>query len=113
MKYPLINSYEVIYSIVKSIPQGRVCTYGIIAQLVGEKFSARVVGYALKNVRPEDQIPAHRVVNRNGLLTGRIHFDPPEKMESLLNDEGIKVLDNKVVDFKTVLWNPLVDENFL
>ncbi|HEY4539500.1 MAG TPA: MGMT family protein [Faecalibacter sp.] len=107
------NSYEEIYQIVRAIPEGKVCTYGIIAQLMGSGFSARVVGYALNQVVLEDQVPAHRVVNRNGILTGRHYFNPPDQTQGLLEREGHKIIDHKIVDFKGVLWDPRTAEDFL
>lgn len=73
---------------------------------IGEKFSARVVGYALNNTHLGEDVPAHRVVNRNGLLTGKHHFNPSTLMQKLLENEGIKIENDKVVDFKNHLWNP-------
>jgi methylated-DNA-protein-cysteine methyltransferase related protein len=107
------TNYELIYSIVKQIPLGKVTSYGIIAKLIGGGFSARVVGYAMNKASFYDDIPAHRVVNRNGLLTGRHHFTPPQRMQSLLEEEGIEIIDNQIVNFQDVLWNPLEDENYL
>ena len=100
------DTYEKIFEIVRQIPEGKVCTYGLIAQKIGEKFSARVVGYALNNSHHIEDIPAHRVVNRNGLLTGEHHFNPSTLMQKLLENEGIEIENDKVVDFKNYLWNP-------
>jgi O-6-methylguanine DNA methyltransferase len=102
-----VSSYAQIFEIVALIPEGKVTTYGIIARLIGTGFSARVVGYALNKIDQKIAIPAHRVVNRNGLLTGRHHFNPPEKMQEMLEREGIKVVNHQIQNFKTVLWNPL------
>lgn len=113
MEKEISFTYQRIYEIVKQIPTGRVTTYGIVAKLIGGGFSARVVGYALKHAHSMEDVPAHRVVNRNGLLTGRHHFDPPEKMQDLLEQEGLKIVNHQVVDFKSALWNPLEDENYL
>ncbi len=107
------TNYDLIYTIVKQIPKGKVTSYGIIAKLIGGGFSARVVGYALNKASLYPDVPAHRVVNRNGLLTGRHHFNPPEKMQYLLEQEGIEIKDNQIVNFQLVLWNPLEDENYL
>ena len=99
--------YDVIFAIVRSVPKGRVTTYGAVAAAIGAASGARVVGYAMNSchgIKPK--VPAHRVVNRNGLLTGKHHFSPPEKMQQLLEKEGIVVNDDKVVDFKTLFWDP-------
>ncbi|HRO43391.1 MAG TPA: MGMT family protein [Flavipsychrobacter sp.] len=102
------NIYEVIYQIVRHCPKGRVTTYGAVAAATGAKSGARLVGYAMNNcksIRPK--VPAHRVVNRNGLLTGKHHFETPSTMQALLEKEGVKVKDDKVVDFETLFWDPL------
>ena len=100
------DTYEKIFEILRQIPEGKVSTYGLIAQKIGEKFSARVVGYALNNAHLAEDIPAHRVVNRNGLLTGKHHFNPSSLMQTLLENEGIDVKDDKILNFKEKLWNP-------
>jgi methylated-DNA-protein-cysteine methyltransferase-like protein len=90
------------------VPRGRVTNYGAVAAAIGAASGARVVGYAMNmcaGVKPK--VPAHRVVNRNGMLTGKHHFSPPEKMQQLLEKEGIKVKDDKVVDFDTLFWDPM------
>ncbi len=99
--------FELVFDVVRQIPKGRVTSYGAVAAALGAKMSARMVGWAMNGshrVRPK--VPAHRVVNRQGLLTGKIHFDPPEKMQELLEKEGIKVIDDQVQDFKKIFWNP-------
>ncbi len=99
--------FEQVYEVVRQIPRGRVSSYGAIAAVLGTKLSARMVGWAMNGshmVRPK--VPAHRVVNRNGMLTGKHHFSPPEKMEELLKKEGIRVIDDQVQDFKKKFWNP-------
>ena len=96
-----------VYQVVRLIPKGRVTNYGAIAAYLGAKSSSRVVGYAMNgahNVKPK--VPAHRVVNRNGLLTGKHHFDTPYQMQELLEKEKIKVKDDKVIDFKKIYWDP-------
>ena len=93
---------------VRAVPKGRVTSYGAVAASVGAASGARVVGYAMNmsfGVKPK--VPAHRVVNRNGLLTGKHHFSPPEKMQELLEKEGIKVADDKVVNFDSLFWDPM------
>ncbi len=102
--------YTAIYDVVRAIPKGRVSTYGAVAAAIGMKSGARVVGYAMNHcggVRPK--VPAHRVVNRKGLLTGKHHFDPPEKMQQLLGKEGVKVVDDQVVDFVELFWDPIIE----
>ncbi len=96
-----------VYDVARKIPFGRVTTYGAIARYLGTARSARMVGWAMNqcgNVYPP--VPAHRVVNRTGLLTGKHHFDSPNLMQQLLENEGIKIEDNRVIDFKKVLWEP-------
>lgn len=100
--------YDIIYEVVRAVPKGRVTSYGAVAAAIGAKSGARVVGYAMNNclgVKPK--VPAHRVVNRVGLLTGKHHFTSPEKMQQLLEKEGIKVKDDKVVDFNVLFWDPI------
>ena len=109
----VLTNYDLIYSIVRQIPKGKVTSYGIIAKLIGGGFSARVVGYALSKASLYPDVPAHRVVNRNGLLTGRHHFCPPEQMQQLLEQEGIEINNHQIVNFQSVLWNPIEDENYL
>lgn len=99
-----------VYEVVKKIPVGRVTSYGAIAEALGAKKSARMVGYAMNDCHKiSSSIPAHRVVNRKGLLTGRHHFSPPELMQELLESEGIKVINDQVQDFENVFWNPNVE----
>jgi methylated-DNA-protein-cysteine methyltransferase-like protein len=93
-----------VYEVAKLIPRGRVTSYGAIAAYLGTKMSARMVGWAM-NAAPPD-VPAHRVVNRNGLLTGKHHFATPYTMQQLLEKEGIKVKHDQVVDFQRVFWDP-------
>jgi len=100
--------YDQVYEIVKLIPKGRVTSYVAIARSLGAAKSSRMVGYAMNNahgMRPP--VPAHRVVNARGLLTGRFHFSPPELMEQLLLSEGIEVEDGQVKNFKTYFWDPM------
>ena len=96
-----------VYEVVKMIPPGRVTSYGAIARYLGSTGSARMVGWAMNaSHRSNDFIPAHRVVNRNGLLTGRNHFDTPGTMQELLENEGIIVKDNQIVNFEKYFWDP-------
>jgi methylated-DNA-protein-cysteine methyltransferase-like protein len=104
---PDLNFYEMVYQVVRLIPPGRVTSYGAIAHCLGTKGSSRMVGYAMgASGGANPPVPAHRVVNSQGLLTGKFHFSPHELMEQLLAAEGVKVEDNKVVDFKKVFWDP-------
>ena len=100
--------YRRIYEIVKQIPCGRVTSYGALAAATGAPGAARMVGWAMNasHAQPEF-IPAHRVVNRNGLLTGRHHFSPPSAMQELLENEGITVLNNQIMDFESKFWDPV------
>jgi len=101
------NFFEKVYEITRMIPPGRVTTYGAIAKAIGIKSSARLVGIALKySLRLNEYIPAHRVVNRNGILTGKHSFGSPDLMQQLLENEGIKIENNKVVNFKKIFWEP-------
>ena len=102
------NFYEQVYEIARLIPKGRVTSYGAIAKSLGAAKSSRMVGHAMLYAGTADpQVPAHRVVNSSGLLTGKFHFKPPELMEELLRKEGVEVKDDKVLNFKKVFWNPL------
>ena len=98
------NFFQDVYEVAKLVPKGRVTSFGAIAQYLGLKSIARMVGWAM-NGCPAD-VPAHRVVNRAGLLTGKHHFDPPSAMKRSLEKEGIKVKDDQVQDFEKVFWDP-------
>ena len=101
------NFYERVFEVVKQIPSGRVTSYGAIANYLGSSRAARMVGWALNSTKDAPGwIPAHRVVNRNGLLSGRIHFMGERLMKELLESEGVKVVDNRVDDFQSVFWDP-------
>ena len=99
------NYYEQVFEVTRQIPFGRVSTYGAIADYLALG-SARMVGWALNKSFTGAGVPAHRVVNRKGELSGRIHFPNPSMMQELLEQEGVKVEDHKVVDFKSLLWIP-------
>ena len=99
--------FERVYEVVKLIPEGRVTSYGAIANYLGAKRSSRMVGWAMNAAHQHPEIPAHRVVNRQGLLTGKMHFADPNEMEQRLALEGINVVNDQVQDFKTVYWNPI------
>lgn len=105
--------YEIIYDIVRAVPKGRVTTYGAIAAAIGARSGARVVGYAMNNCKGiKPKVPAHRVVNRVGLLTGKHHFDTLTTMEELLKKEGVKVKNDKVVAFEKLFWDPMKEMEF-
>jgi methylated-DNA-protein-cysteine methyltransferase-like protein len=97
--------YDLIYDIVRHIPKGRVTSYGAIAKCIGTGGSARIVGWAMNNAGGQEGVPAHRVVNSKGLLTGKHHFGG-NKMQKLLEKEGIKVKDDQVQNFDQVFWDP-------
>jgi methylated-DNA-protein-cysteine methyltransferase-like protein len=104
------NFFESVYEVVKLIPQGKVSSYGAIAKYLGSAKSSRMVGWAMNSCHSlTEKIPAHRVVNRQGLLTGRAHFNPPELMQKLLEDEGLAVEENQIKDFLSVFWDPSVE----
>ena len=98
-----------VFDVARQIPKGRVTSYGAIANYLGMRKSARMVGWAMgvsHNVKPK--VPAHRVVNRSGLLTGKFHFRDIHEMENLLKKEGVIVRDDKVVNFKNIFWDPSI-----
>ncbi len=102
------NFFSLVYEVARQIPKGRVTSYGAIAAALGTKSSARMVGWAMNGChRVKPKVPAHRVVNRNGMLTGKHHFNPPGIMEELLKKEGIKVKNDQVVEFKKLFWDPV------
>ena len=101
-----LNFFEDVHEVVKLIPRGRVTSYGAIARYLGTGMSARMVGWAMNAVPPERKVPAHRVVNSQGLLTGKHHFRPPSAMQARLEKEGVKVVKDKVQDFEKRLWDP-------
>ncbi len=98
--------FEKCYAVVRKIPSGKVTSYGAIAKAIGAAKSARMVGYAMNASHGDLTIPAHRVVNRNGLLTGKHHFEGSNLMQQLLENEGVKVKDGRVVDFDKHFWVP-------
>ncbi len=111
-KFDKENFFEKVFVVVKKIPRGRVTNYGSIANYLGTGLSARTVGWAMNSshmVVPP--IPAHRVVNRNGLLTGKNNFATPTLMEELLQAEGVDVVDDKVQNFEQLFWNPMIELN--
>ena len=100
-----LNFFDRCYEIVRQIPFGRVTSYGAIAKQLGTSKSARMVGYAMNASHGKD-VPAHRVVNRNGFLTGKHHFEGVNLMEQLLESEGVEVKNNQIQNFKTIFWDP-------
>ncbi|MDH3322390.1 MAG: MGMT family protein [Flavobacteriaceae bacterium] len=105
MKPETSNFYDKVYEVANRIPYGRVTSYGAIAKYLGATRSARMVGYAMNGSHGKD-VPAHRVVNRKGLLTGKHHFEGTHLMQQLLESEGIKVRDNQIQNFEKVFWDP-------
>ncbi len=96
-----------VYEVVKQIPPGRVSSYGAIARYLGTTGSARMVGWAMNAAHTHHEyIPAHRVVNRNGLLTGKHHFDTPSAMKELLENEGLKIKNDQIIQFSRYFWDP-------
>ena len=107
------NFFELVFEVARQIPKGRVTSYGAIAACLGTKSSARMVGWAMNGcgrVRPK--VPAHRVVNRLGILSGKHHFDDPQQMEKLLKKEGVRVKNDTVVDFEKLFWDPMKEWGF-
>lgn len=100
------NFFERVYEVARQVPYGRVTSYGAIAKAIGATRSARVVGYAMNASHTMEDVPAHRVVNRKGLLTGKHHFDGTNLMQQLLESEGVKVVDNQIIDFDKIFWEP-------
>lgn len=108
---PEDSFFERVYAVARLIPYGRVTSYGAIAKFIGAPKSARMVGYAMNGSTGMDDVPAHRVLNRIGLLTGKHHFGGTNLMQQLLESEGIVVLDNQVQDFEKMFWNPSEELN--
>ena len=102
--------FQRVFQVVEQVPHGRVTSYGAIAKFLGAARSSRMVGWAMNAAHSaENNVPAHRVVNRNGDLTGKGHFPTPTLMEEMLRAEGIEVQDDRVKDFKTLFWDPVVE----
>lgn len=98
--------FERVYSIVRQIPYGKVTSYGAIAKALGAARSARMVGWAMNASHSLENVPAHRVVNRKGMLTGKHHFEGTQLMQQLLESEGIKIQNNQIVNFEKYYWEP-------
>lgn len=103
------NFFEKVYTVAKLIPFGRVTSYGAIAKYLGAAKSARMVGWAMNASHNKEKIPAHRVVNRNGLLTGKNHFEGTNLMQQLLESEGIVIKDNQIQNFNENFWDPYTE----
>lgn len=108
MKTESDNFFKKVYAVAKQIPYGRVTSYGAIAKYLGAPRSARMVGWAMNACSKENDVPAHRVVNRIGLLTGKQHFQGTNLMQQLLENEGVKIFENKIVDFESVFWDSFI-----
>ena len=100
------NFFERVYAVARQIPYGKVTSYGAIAKVLGTARSARMVGWAMNACHNMEDVPAHRVVNRKGLLTGKHHFDGTNLMQQLLESEGVTVINNQIVDFENHFWEP-------
>ncbi|MAL22173.1 MAG: cysteine methyltransferase [Xanthomarina sp.] len=105
MQTETLSFFDKVYQVAKQIPYGRVTSYGAIAKYLGAARSARMVGYAMNGSHNKD-VPAHRVVNRKGLLTGKHHFEGTNLMQQLLESEGVLVTDNQIQNFEEVFWDP-------
>ena len=104
------NFFERVYVIARQIPEGKVTSYGAIAKALGTGRSARMVGWAMNASHNREDIPAHRVVNRKGLLSGKHHFAGTNLMQQLLENEGVKVVNNQIIDFEKHFWHPVIQE---
>lgn len=105
MQPDTLSFFDKVYEVAKQIPYGRVTSYGAIAKYLGAARSARMVGYAMNGSHGKD-VPAHRVVNRKGILTGKHHFDGTNLMQQLLESEGVEVVENQIQNFEAVFWDP-------
>lgn len=108
-KHTKKNFFEDVYEVVKLIPPGKVTSYGAIARYLGAKGSARMVGWAMNNAHVLEDVPAHRVVNRYGLLTGKHHFSSPNEMQNKLEAEGVSIQDDKILNFDNHFWDPVTE----
>ena len=104
------NFFERVYEIVRQIPEGKVTSYGAIAKALGTARSARMVGWAMNASHNLEDVPAHRVVNRIGMLSGKHHFEGTNLMQQLLENEGVKIQNNQIVNFEYHFWNPIQDK---
>ena len=101
--------FQSVYQVVRLIPEGRVTSYGAIAKALGAERSSRMVGWAMHAAHNLADVPAHRVVNRKGLLTGKIHFEEPNEMQNRLEAEGIEIKEDQVIRFKELFWDPIIE----
>lgn len=101
--------YEDVWEVARQVPKGRVTTYGAIAKYLGTKMSARMVGWAMNAAHADETIPAQRVVNRNGMLSGKAHFGSPDRMQQLLEKDGVRVENDQVAEFGALYWDPAVE----
>lgn len=102
-----------VYELVRKIPEGKVTSYGAIARYLGSASSSRLVGWAMNaSFKQSQEVPAHRVVNRNGMLSGKMHFPTPQTMQERLEAEGIKIQDDQIIDFDKHFWNPSEELGF-
>ena len=108
MKTEKENIFDLVYQVVKLVPKGRVTTYGAIAAFLGLKRGARLVGYAMNAAHGMPEIPAHRVVNRMGMLTGKHHFKDPMQMQQLLEAEGHEIVEDQIRYFESSFWDPSI-----
>ena len=106
---PAKSFFEDVWDVVRQIPRGRVTTYGAIAQYLGTRMSARMVGWAMNAAHSLPDVPAQRVVNRNGMLSGKAHFGSPTRMQELLEADGVSVSDDTVQDFNSRFWDPSLE----
>lgn len=105
--------FDSVYQVVRLIPEGRATSYGAISNYLGTKSGARMVGWAMNAAHQQTKyVPAHRVVNRNGMLSGKHHFPENSPMQVCLEKEGIQVVDDKIVDFRSVFWDPSIELDF-
>lgn len=103
------NFFEDVYDVVRLIPKGRATSYGAIANFLGSKISARMVGWAMNAAHNMEDIPAQRVVNRLGILSGKMHFGTPTKMQEMLEADGLVVENDQIKDFKKHFWDPAIE----
>lgn len=103
------NFFDKVYGVTKLIPYGRVTSYGAIAKYLGAARSSRMVGWAMNGAGKHPDVPAHRVVNRVGLLTGKMHFGSSNAMQQMLEEEGVQVKEDKIVNFKKHFWDPVLE----
>ncbi len=109
MKRSRDDFYQDVYDVVRLVPPGRVTSYGAIAKYLGEKSAARMVGYAMNASFKQGDVPAHRVVNRNGQLSGKHHFPNENSMQERLEAEGVRVVEDQIEEFKRLFWDPVVE----